>query len=182
MRDFRNASKDFAKLPNHLRLATTRAFVKTGLVGEKRAKGIAELEAYDTGAFLRSIGFEIEQLPKSVKMMLGSTLEYAFYLKKGRKPGKFPNLDAMVAWTGRKLREQGINTRVTVSFDQLQQLAKSSSGKQKQAYRQHLSFLYLVGRKIATKGIREKRIFGRIEDGLKRYFIEELTKELRAIL
>lgn len=182
MRDFRQASGDFKKLPQKVRIATTRALTTVGLLGEKRVKGIIEREAYDQGGLLRSVSFEIEQLPKSVKMTLGSSVEHAFYVEFGRKPGKWPNLDALVAWTGRKLREQGINTRVTVSFDQLKQLAETSSGKQKQAYRQHLSFLYLVGRKIATKGIEQKLIFHRIQDGLKRVFRNELQKELSAIL
>lgn len=182
MRDFRKAAGDLAKHPQKIRIATTRAMTQAGLVGEKRVKGIIEREAYDQGDFLRSVNFEIQQLPKSVKMILGSSVEHAFYVEHGRKPGKFPNLDAMVAWTGRKLREQGVNTRVTVSFDQLQLLANTATGKQKKAYRQHLSFLYLVGRKIATKGIEEKLIFTRVESGLKRYFLNELRKELRAIL
>lgn len=182
MKDFRQASKDFLMHPSKIRAATLIAFRKTGLVGEKRVKNIIERESYDTGAFLRSIGFEISQTQKSVKMILGSTIEYAFYIEEGRKAGTFPNLDALVAWSGRKLREHGVNTRVTVTFDQLKELAKAATGTQKKAYRQHLSFIYLVGRKIATKGVKEKRIFSRIKDGLGRYLRESLKTELRAIL
>lgn len=161
--------------------AAYRALTKTGLVGEARIKGIIEREAYDTGRFLRSVNSKIYRSPSELRLVIGTNLEYAVMIELGRKPGKFPNLDALTKWVGRKLRARGVNTRVNVTFAQLKQLAKTAKGAQKKAYRQHLGMIYLVGRKIATKGIRQKLIFRRIEDGLLRYFQNELSKEMKTI-
>lgn len=161
--------------------ATYRAMVKTGLVGEARVKSIVEKEAHDTGRLLRSINAEIKKSGVNMELVIGTNLEYAVYLEEGRKPGKWPNLDALTKWVGRKLREQGVATRVNIKFDQLKQLARTNgkkATKQQQAYRAHLSALYLIGRKIATKGIRGKYIFKRLEDGLLAYFRKELADEL----
>lgn len=160
---------------------TRRAMTKTALVGESRIKGIVQREAFDTGMLLRSINSVIDQLPNEMKMTIGTNLEYAYFIEFGRKPGKFPNLDALVGWTARKLKAQGINTRVNVSFSQLQDLARTGgkrATKQQQAYRAHLSAIYLIGRKIATKGIEQKLIFTRVQNGLLRFFRNELIKQL----
>jgi hypothetical protein len=161
-----------------------RAMQKTALVGEARVRGAMEKEAYDTGALLRSVVSSISEADHKLILRIGSNLDYAWFVEHGRKPGKFPNLDALVAWTGRKLKANGVNTRINVSFDELKQLARSG-GKpataQQRAYRSHLAFIYLVGRKIATKGIRGKLIFARIEDGLLAYFRNEVQKELNAL-
>ncbi|QDT46166.1 hypothetical protein Pan258_01830 [Symmachiella dynata] len=165
--------------------ATYRAMTKTGLVGEARLKGIIEKEAYDTGRLLRSVNSIIQRLPNEIRLVIGTNLEYAFYLEHGRKPGKWPNLDALTKWVGRKLRQQGVGTRVNVSFDQLKSLARTNgkkATKAQEAYRAHLSALYLIGRKIATKGIRGKFIFQRIEAGLLTYFRRELETELNRIV
>lgn len=161
--------------------AVHRALTKTALTGEARVKGIIEREWYDTGETLRSVNSLIVRLPDSQKLILQATAEQAIIGEKGRKPGKWPNLNALTKWVGRKLREQGVNTRVNISFDQLKALAASSKGKQKDAYKLHLSVLYMVGRKIATKGIRQKLIFKRIEAGLLRYFRDTLVKEFQSI-
>ncbi|WP_146118962.1 HK97 gp10 family phage protein [Blastopirellula marina] len=165
--------------------ATYRAMVKTGLVGEARVRGIIEREAHDTGAFLRSISTTIFRNPTYMTLVIASNLEYAFYLEYGRKPGKWPNLDAMTKWVGRKLREEGVNTRVNITFDQLKEMARSAKrGKPtaaNKAARAHLAALYLIGRKIATKGVRQKLIFKRIEDGLLAYLNSELQKEFAKI-
>lgn len=160
-----------------------RAMVKTSMVGESRVKGAMEKEAYDTGRLLRSVTSQIKKLPDELRLTIGSNLEYALAVEEGRKPGKWPNLNALVKWTARKLRQKGVNARVNVTFDQLKQMAKKKNkgggaSTQAKVARQHLSFLYLVGRKIAKKGIREKLIFKRIEEGLLAYFRAEAMKEL----
>ena len=171
--------------------AVRRAMVKTSLVGESRVKGIMEREAYDTGRLLRSVTSEIKRMPNEIRLIIGSNLEYAPMVEHGRKPGSghgknFPNLNALVKWTGRKLRQQGISARVNITFDQLKEMAKTKkksgeASSQAKIARKHLSFVYLVGRKIATKGIREKHIFKRIEEGLLAYFRAEALKELNSI-
>ncbi len=166
--------------------AVYRAMVKTGLVGEARVKGIMQKEAYDTGRLLRSVAFSIIKGKDELRLILGSNLEYALYVEEGRKPGKWPSLNGLVKWVGRKMREKGINARVNVTFDQLKQMAKEknktgAASTQAKIARQQLAMLYLVGRKIATKGIRQKLIFKRIEDGLLAYFRAEVQRELNSI-
>lgn len=166
--------------------AVYRALVKTGLIGESRVKGAIQKEAYDTGRFLRSVTWQIVKGNDDLRLILGSNLDYSIDIELGRKAGKWPNLNAMVKWVGRKMREKGINARVNVSFEQLKAMARGDKKRKKptaqqKVARQQLSMLYLVGRKIATKGIREKMIFKRIEDGLLSYFRAEVQKELNLI-
>lgn len=171
-------------LEAQVELAVKTAMQRTGLVSEARVKSIFEKEAYDTGRALRSVTFKISKEYDQYVLTIGSNLAYVFMLEFGRKPGKWPNLDAITQWVGRKLRRQGVNTRVNVTYDQLKQLAKSGGHKAtaaQKAYRQHLAVVYLVGRKIATKGIREKLIFTRIKDGSLAYFRAELNKQLQLL-
>lgn len=174
----------FARLEKEVEESAKRAMRKSMLVGEARVKGIIEKEAYDTGRLLRSINAVVRTSPNEIRGVIGTALEYAKTIEYGRKPGSWPNLDALTKWVGRKLRQEGINTRVNVSFDELKALARTGGKpptKRQEAYRQHLSALYLIGRKIATKGIEQKLIFKRIEDGLLAYFRNELSRELRGI-
>ena len=161
-----------------------RAAVKTTLVAEARVKGIVEQEAFDTGRALRSVTSEVRRSVDAVVMTTGTNLDYFVDIEFGRKPGKWPNLSAIVAWAGRQLRRQGVNTRVNVSFDQLKALARTG-GKpataQQKAYRQHLDFVFLVGRKIATKGIRQKLIFKRLEPAMLAYYRKEVQAGLAAL-
>jgi len=164
--------------------AVRRAMTKTGLVGEARVKGIVEREAYDTGRLLRSINSVIEQGGDELRLIIGTALEYAIAIEEGRKPGKFPNATAILQWSGRQLRRQGKNARVNVTLDQLRQMARSN-GKaataQQKVFREQLAMAYLVGRKIAKKGIRGKYIFKRLEAGILAYFRKELEMELKKI-
>lgn len=164
--------------------AVYRAMVKTGLVGEARVRGIIEREAHATGAFLRSVSREVFKDGDYLTLVIASSLEYAWYIEHGRKPGKWPNLDGLTKWVGMKLREKGVNARVNVTFDELKAMARSDrkkATKQQQAYRAQLGAIYLIGRKIATKGIRQKLIFQRIEDGLLAFLRNEIQKELSAV-
>lgn len=173
-----------ARLKKQVTDAAVRSMHKTGIHGEARAKQIIAQEAYDTGEGLRSVTHEVAVLPEQVKLALFAAAEHMYFVEHGRSPGKWPNLDALTKWVGRKLQEQGIPTRVNITFDQLKALTKTGRKKataQQKAYRQHLTALYLIGRKIATKGIKEKLIFERLQDELLAYFREDFLKELRAI-
>lgn len=161
--------------------AVYRAMVKTGISAEAKAKRIIELEAYDTGELLRSVNSYVARVPNSMALVVQASAEHGINIEKGRKPGKWPNLNALTKWVGRKLRERGVNTRVNLTFDQLKALAKSSTGAQKNAYRTHLSMLYVIGRKIATKGIREKLIFKRIQSAVLKEFRANLMTEFQSI-
>lgn len=178
--------KYIQELSKQVDAAVYRAAVRTGLVGESRVKGIMEREAFDTGRLLRSVTTQIIKGNDQLRLLIGSNLDYALFVEEGRKPGKWPNVNDLVGWVARKLRKQGINARVNVTFDQLKQMAKSKkkSGEissQAKIARQHLAALYLIGRKIATKGIRQKLIFKRIEDGLLRFFRAEVQKEIDSL-
>lgn len=161
-----------------------RALVKTAVVGEARVKGIMEKEAYDTGRLLRSVTSTITKGKDELSLILGTNLDYALDVELGRKPGAWPNLDALVKWCGRRLRREGVNTKVNVTFNELKDLARTG-GKpataQQKAYRAHLAMVYLVGRKIAKKGIRQKLIFKRLEAGLLAYFRAQTQKELSSL-
>lgn len=166
--------------------ATLKVANHTALLGEKRVKSIMEKEAYDTGRLLRSVNSSVSLLRDYVHLSIGTNLEYAFYVEYGRKPGKFPNVDAIVRWVGRKMREKGINARVNVTFDQLKAMAaqktqRNNPSSQAKIARQQLTAAYLVGRKIAKKGITQKLIFKRLEDGLLSYFSSLLANELQLI-
>lgn len=176
------AEEYFARLEREMIGAVERAMTTTGIRGESLAKRSIKQDAYDTGDLLRSVNHYIQRHPDLMTLIVQATAEHAIIIEKGRKPGRFPNLNALTKWTGRKLREEGINTRVNVSFDQLKALAATSTGKQKDAYRAHLSFLYAVGKSIATRGIKGKMIFKRLERELLTFFRNELQKELNAIL
>lgn len=175
------------RVEDDVRKAVQRAALRTARVGELRIQGIIEREAFDRGTFRQSISAVVRVLDAEVVLTISSALEYAFYIEHGRKPGKWPNLDALTGWVGRMLRKEGINTRANITFDQLQQLArqKTQGGKasaQAKAARKHLAAVYLIGRKIATKGIKQKLIFKRVEDGLLRFLRQELEKELNFIV
>jgi hypothetical protein len=174
----------FNRIDKQMELAVTRAMTRTALLGEARVKSIMEKEAYDTGRLLRSVVSKIIKSPDLMRLVIGSNLSYAAAIEQGRKPGKWPNLDALTAWVGRKLRQNGVNAKVNVTFDQLKALARTGgkkATKQQQAYRKQLAVIYLVGRKISTKGIRQKLIFQRIQDGLLAWFRQEVQKEIKAI-
>jgi hypothetical protein len=164
--------------------AAYRSLSKTGIETEAKAKGIIEKEAYDTGELLRSVTSVIYRSPNLLRLVTLATSPHAIFVELGRKPGKFPNLDALTKWVGRKMREQGINTRVNVTYDQLKEMARSGGKKAttaQKAYRQQLAMIYLVGRKIATRGIREKLIFRRLQQEMLEFFRMDLLKELQSI-
>ncbi len=164
--------------------AVYRAMVRTALEGESRLKSIIEKEAYDTGRFLRSVNSKIYVSPQELRLIIGSALGYAINIEEGRKPGKWPNISELIKWVGRKLRRQGINTRVNVTLDQLKALAKTGGKaptEAQKAYRMHLSALFLIGRKIATKGVKEKLFFARMQQQILAFFHAEVQNELNRL-
>lgn len=179
------SAKYLKDLERQVEEAAMRAMQKTATVGEARVKDIMEKEAYDTGRLLRSVTSTIRKTASQLTLTIGTNLEYGLYVERGRKPGKWPNISALIPWVARKLKAKGINARVNVSFEQLKQQAKTLRGSKPtaatKAARAHLSALYLIGRAIATKGIRQKLIFWRLQDGLLSYFRKNLSEELKAI-
>lgn len=171
------------KLEDRVKSAARRALATTGIHGEGLAKAIFESEAKDTGRALNSITSEVIDVSEVLlKVVVGSNLAYVWFIEHGRKPGRFPNLDALVGWTARKLKDAGIGATVNVSFNELKELARVMPGQKatasQKAARIHLGLIFMVGRKIATKGIREKLIFKRIEEELNTFFGVEYRKEL----
>ena len=181
------ASKAFLKeIERRAQQAALRAARTAGIRGEALAKRAIAKEAHDTGEGLNSVTHDVVLLPNSVRLAVFAAAEHMYFVEHGRKPGKWPNLDALTKWVGRKLREQGLNTRVNITFDQLKALAKSTGKRgtptaSTKAARAHMQALYLIGRKIANKGIKEKLIFKQIEAEILRLFRVELIKELKAL-
>ncbi|HEV7282299.1 MAG TPA: hypothetical protein VGN57_19005 [Pirellulaceae bacterium] len=174
----------FKKLEKDAQQAAVRAMRSTMIHGEGKAKRIIAAEAYDTGEGLRSVTHDITVRDSRVTGHLFAAAPHMWWVEHGRKPGSFPNLDAMTKWVGRKLKERGVNTRVNLTYEQLKALATTGGKKataQQKAYREHLSALYLIGRSIATRGTKEKRIFARLEAELLSFYRAEVMAELKKL-
>lgn len=100
----------------------------------------------DTGELAKSVFVKKNML----WVVVGSDRPQAYVAEYGRKPWKFPNMNGLVGWSIRKL---GLKGKKTWSYDS--QPAETKG------------VIYLVARKIAKKGIRERKIFSRAYNPLK---------------
>lgn len=103
-----------------------------------------EVDSYDTGDLARSVTY---RLVKDGEVEVGTNLEYAAVREYGRKPGTFPNLDALVGWTARKGMITG---GATMRYDDLHYIDKGT--------------VFLVARAIAVRGIKGKHTFENVYD------------------
>ena len=97
------------------------------------------IDSYDTGNLARSVTYR--QVEDGV-VEVGSALEYAPVREYGRKPGRFPNLDALVGWTASKGMITG---GATQKYNNLHYKDKG--------------VVFLVARAIAIRGIKGKHTF-----------------------
>ena len=95
-----------------LAMTSDEALKKVWLVLEEAIKYELESDSYDTGNLASSVN---TKLVRSWVVEVGTNLEYALAREHGRRPWKFPNLDAMAAWAGRK----GIIQGATSKYDDL---------------------------------------------------------------
>lgn len=87
------------KVLNNLKMSSEKALEYCGEYLADRLKEQIEQDSYDLGNYANSITY---RKVKPGVVEVGSPLEYAPVLEYGRKPGKFPNLDALVGRTARK--------------------------------------------------------------------------------
>ena len=109
---------------------------------EQKLRKEVENDSYDTGQLARSIN---TQKISNTKVVVWSNLEYALVREYGRKPWKFPPLDALVGWTARKWM---ISWWATSRYDDLHYTDK---GK-----------VFLIARAIAKNGTEGKHTFERV--------------------
>lgn len=102
-----------------------------------------QVDSYDTGALARSVTYR--QVSDGV-VEVGSALEYAPVREYGRKPGTFPNLDALVGWAAR--HGMLIQWGATSSYDDL--------------YYKDKGTVFLIARAIAIRGIEGKHTFYKV--------------------
>lgn len=124
----------------------------------------------NTGTFANSIFSNVNKIGAiAYQIETGAGVEYAEFIEFGRAPGKFPNLDAISSWVGKKFGFGNVQS----SFDTVK--AKAEGGDRKA--REHLQVVYLVGRKIADKGIKGRFFFMRNETRVLEIVLEEIRKE-----
>lgn len=119
------------------------------------------IDSYDTGALARSVTYR--QVEDGV-VEVGTNLEYAPIREYGRKPGTFPNLDALVGWAARKGMITG-----------------GASQKYDTLHYKDKGVIYLVARSIALKGIEGKHTFMRVyeqeKDNIIKLFNDIMAKQ-----
>ncbi len=91
-------------------------------------QNLDKINKVDTGTLMDSIQFQVGTVTLTIQMA-----EYAQYVHDGRRPGKFPPVDAIRAWVERK--------------------GLTITGSNRPLAEQQRSLTYLIGRKIANEGI-----------------------------
>lgn len=112
-------------------------------------------DSYDTGNLARSI---VYRKVDDYTVEVGSALEYAAVREYGRKPGTFPNLDALVGWSARKGMITG---GATQRYDDL--------------YYKDKGTIFLIARAIATRGIEWKHTFRNVFNREKQNILDLYT-------
>lgn len=115
------------------------ALLKVWMYLEQKIKKQVEKDSYDTGQLARSI---TTQKISDEKVVVGTNLEYALIREYGRRPWKFPPLQALVGWTARKGM---ISWWATSKFEDLHYIDK---GK-----------IFVIARAIARNWIKGKHTF-----------------------
>ena len=117
------------------------ALLKVWMYLEQKIKQEIQKDSYDTGQLARSIN---TQKVSDEKVVVGTNLEYALVREYGRKPWRFPPLQALVGWSARK----GMITWWATS--KYEDLHYTDKGK-----------IFLIARAIARNWIQGKHTFER---------------------
>ena len=117
------------------------ALLKVWMYLEQKIKQEVQKDSYDTGQLARSIN---TQKVSDEKVVVGTNLEYALVREYGRKPWRFPPLQALVGWSARK----GMITGWATS--KYEDLHYTDKGK-----------IFLIARAIARNWIQGKHTFER---------------------
>lgn len=131
------------KFIKHIKVDANRALLYCAEYLQWKIREEIEVDSYDTGNLARSITYR--QVSDGV-VEVGTNLEYAPVREYGRKPGTFPNLDALVGWSAR--HGMLIYGGATSSYDALHYKDRST--------------IYLIARAIAIRGIKGKGTFQRV--------------------
>lgn len=113
-------------------------------LAEKISLQLKEDKVYDLWTLARSIDY---RLVKHWMVEVWSALAYAPIMEYGRKPWKFPPLDALVWWTARKWMIKGGATQKYHSLHYTDKWV-----------------IYVIARSIAEKGIKGRHTFQKVAD------------------
>ena len=117
------------------------ALLKVWMYLEQKIKQEIQKDSYDTGQLARSIN---TQKVSDEKVVVGTNLEYALVREYGRKPWRFPPLQALVGWSARKGMITGW---ATSKYEDLHYIDKGR--------------IFLIARAIAKNWIQGKHTFER---------------------
>lgn len=131
--------KDLDKLASLVAKDSGTALKKCWMYLEWKLKEQMYTDSFDTGHLAESI---TTQQVSETKVVVGTNLEYALVREYGRRPWKFPPLDALVWWTARKGM---ISWWVTAKYDDLHYTDKW--------------IVFIIARAIATRWIPWKHTF-----------------------
>lgn len=132
------------------------ALLKVWMYLEQKIKQEIQKDSYDTGQLARSIN---TQKVSDEKVVVGTNLEYALVREYGRKPWRFPPLQALVGWSARK----GMITWWATS--KYEDLHYTDKGK-----------IFLIARAIARNWIQGKHTFERTINAEKDKFTDLFLK------
>jgi len=110
-----------------------------------------ERDSYDTWALARSITW----IKDKDGILVGTNLEYTLIREYGRRPWRFPNLDALVGWTA---RHGMITWGATQKYDNLHYEDKG--------------VVFVIARAIARNGIEGKHTFENVLNREKQNIID----------
>ena len=127
------------KFIKKIQMTSTRALMYCGEYLQGKLQDELRKDSYDTGNLARSI---VYRKVDDYTVEVGSALEYAAVREYGRKPGRFPNLDALVGWSA---RHGMITGGATQRYDNLHYKDKGT--------------IFLIARAIAVRGIKGKHTF-----------------------
>ena len=127
---------------NQIQSKSKKALWKCGQYLEWKLKEEVEKDSYDLWKLAWSINRQYEG---NDTVIVGTNLQYAVVRECGRQPWKYPPFNSLVGWSKRK----GLITwGATASYNQLESKDKST--------------VYLIARKIKTKGIEGKHTFEKV--------------------
>lgn len=154
----KDLDKLLKKVSKDLINKSDKALLQAGLYLEGKLREGVKEDSYDRGEFARSIN---TRLTRPGVVAIGSNLIYAVTREYGRKPGTFPNFDAIAWWTRRK----GM-TNSGSSYDGM-----SSEDR---------SIVYLVARKIKLQGTPAqytfKKVFEREKQKTYQIYMDNMKK------
>lgn len=149
------------KFIKQVKMDANKALLYCGEYLQGKLREQLSIDSYDTGALARSVTY---RLVEDGVVEVGTNLEYAAIREYGRKPGRFPNLDALVGWSA---RHGMITGGATQKYDELHYKDKG--------------VIFLVARAIARRGIQGKHTFENVyeqeKDNVVKLFNDLMAKQ-----